>query len=234
MKEVFEAIVQTPSFAIALTLIVYLFMAKLQEKARGLSILNPLLLSILLIVWILKSIGVDYPTYMKGGKYIGFLIAPATVALVVNLYKNWKLLTDNWFPILVGIAAGVLTSALSVILIGRFFRLAPEMTCSFLPKSLTTAIGLSLSAEYGGYEEITTIAIVLTGVMGSVMGPGVMKLFGIHDPVAVGVGIGTASHAMGTSKALEMGEKEGAMAGLSIALAGLLSVIILPFFLKFI
>lgn len=234
MSRIFETIIQSPSFAIALTIGVYLLMAQLQKKAHGLSILNPLLLSILLIVWILKTIGVDYPTYMKGGQYINFLIAPATVALVVNLYKNWKLLTENWFPIFVGIAAGVATSALSVILIGKLFRLAPEMTRSFLPKSLTTAIGLSLSSEYGGYEEITTIAIVLTGVMGSVMGPGVMKLFRIHDPVAIGVGIGTASHAMGTSKALEMGEKEGAMSGLSIALAGLLSVIILPLFLKLI
>lgn len=234
MSRIFEAIIQTPSFAIFLTISVYLLMETLQKMAHGLSILNPLLLSILLIVWILNTIGVDYPTYMKGGQYINFLIAPATVALVVNLYKNWKLLTENWFPIFVGIAAGVATSALSVILIGKLFRLAPEMTRSFLPKSLTTAIGLSLSSEYGGYEEITTIAIVLTGVMGSVMGPGVMKLFRIHDPVAIGVGIGTASHAMGTSKALEMGEKEGAMSGLSIALAGLFSVIILPLFLKLI
>lgn len=228
----FEAITQTSYFGIILSVVAYWIGGKLQKLAKGNPIVNPLLIAIILCVVFLRATGLGYDSYMIGGKFISFFIAPATVALVVNLYKNFDLLKKNLVPVLVGVLVGVVVSILSAYLLSKLFGFDEQMTLTMLPKSLTTAIGVSISAEYGGLADITTIAIVLTGVTGAVIAPMVVKFANVKDPIARGVGIGTTSHAVGTSKALEMGEVEGAMSGLSIALAGFITVIIMPLLLK--
>lgn len=228
MDKVFEAIINSPFFACVLSILAFKIGAMIQKAAKGSPLLNPLLLGIIIVVAVLRVLNISYETYLIGGKFISFFIAPATVAMVVNLYKNFKRLTDNLVPVLVGVLVGSVTSILTAYLLSKAFGFDEKMTLTMLPKSLTTAIGVSISAEYGGYPDITTISIVLTGVTGAVVAPIVMKVFNVKDPVARGVGIGTSTHAVGTSKAIEMGEVEGAMSGLSIALAGFITVIVMP------
>ncbi len=216
----FKALTSSPYFGIVLTIGAYMFANRLQKKAHGNPLLNPLLVAIILCIIFLKSFDIDYDNYARGGQYISFLIGPATVALVVNLYKNIDLLKKNVLAVFVGIFVGAVTSMVTVFLLSKLFKLDDRIIKTLLPKSLTTAIGVPLAEEYGGLTDITTIAIIVTGVTGSVIATTVMKILKIKDPVARGVGIGTSSHAVGTSKALQMGEAEGAMSGLSIALHG--------------
>ena len=169
---------------------------------------------------------VEYETYEYGAKYLSYFLTPATVALAVPLYEQLEPLKKNWKAIMAGILAGALTSAVCVLVMSILFRLTHEQYVTLLPKSITTAIGMGLSEELGGIVAITVAVIVVTGIVGNMFAEGICRLFRITDPVAKGIGIGSASHAMGTAKAMEMGEIEGAMSSLSIAVSGLLTVII--------
>ena len=220
-----------PAFGIVLSIVVYLFYVKIAKKVNH-PLFNPLLMSIFTIMAILMIFKIPYESYNEGGKYITFLIAPATVAMIVNLYKNLDLFKKNIIPVLLGVTAGVLTAVISVIIMAKLFGLERSVEMSMIPKSLTTAIGVNLSEEYGGIAGLTVMAIMITGISGGVMAPIVMKVFKVTDPVAKGVGMGTSAHAVGTSRAIEMGEVEGAMSGLSIALAGFVSVILIPILIK--
>lgn len=224
----FEAITNSPFFGICLAILAYWIGVRIQKLAKGNPVVNPLLLGIIICIVVLRLLNVDYEHFMIGGKFVSFFIAPATVALVINLYKNIDLLKKNIVPVLGGVLVGVITSILSAYLLCKLFGFDQQMTMTMLPKSLTTAIGVSIAGEYGGLPDVATIAIVITGVTGAVIAPMVVKMARVKDPVARGVGIGTTSHAVGTSKALEIGEVEGAMSGLSIALAGFITVIVMP------
>ena len=153
-------------------------------------------------------------------------LTPATVALAVPLYEQIEPLKKNWKAIVAGILSGALTSALCVLAVALIFQLDHKQYVTLLPKSITTAIGMGLSEELGGIVTITVAVIVVTGVIGNMFAESICKLFHITDPVAKGIGIGSASHAMGTAKAMEMGEIEGAMSSLSIAVSGLLTVVV--------
>lgn len=155
-----------------------------------------------------------------------YFLTPATVALAVPLYEQIEPLKKNWKAILAGIFAGAMTSALCVLVLSLIFKLSHKQYVTLLPKSITTAIGMGLSEELGGIVTITVAVIIVTGVIGNMFAESICKLFHISDPVAKGVGIGSASHAMGTSKAMEMGEIEGAMSSLSIAVSGLMTVVV--------
>ena len=198
-----------------------------------LPIFNPLLISILLSVLILVVFRIDYSTYYEGAKYLSYLLTPATICLAVPLYEQMELLKKNWKAILGGIFAGVLTSLGIILIMAFLFEFSHEEYVTFLPKSITTAIGMGVSEELGGYASITVAIIIITGVVGNICADTVCKLFKITDPVAKGIGIGTASHAIGTAKAMEMGDVEGAMSSLSIVVSGILTVIAASVFAQF-
>ncbi|MFL8951962.1 LrgB family protein [Helcococcus kunzii] len=225
-----DSIVKSPVFGIVITLVMYIIALWINKKTK-IAALNPLLVSTIFVIIFLLITKIKYEDYNIGGQYITFLIAPSTVALVVNLYKNIDLLKKNLIPIFVGIFAGVITSVLSVFALSKLLGVNKEMLSSIIPKSLTTAIGVAISQEFGGIEVITVFAIIITGIVGAVISPFVFKIFNIKTRVAKGIGLGTAAHAIGTSKAIEMGEVEGGMSGLSIALAGFISVILIPLFM---
>lgn len=199
-----------------------------------LAIFNPLLVSVLLVMALLWVCRLDYAFYYEGARYLSYLLTPATVCLAVPLYEKIRLLRRHAGAIFGGILSGVLTSLISVFACAFLFGLTREQYVTLLPKSITAAIGMGISEELGGMVTITNTVILFTGVFGNMTARAVLKLFRIEEPVAKGIAVGTASHAMGTVKAMEMGEVEGAMSGLSIAVAGLLTVIGAPVFANFI
>ena len=194
------------------------------------SICNPLLLGSLVVVAVLTALRIPYAQYKASAAPVSWLLLPATVSLAVPLYEKWDLLRRNAKAILAGIAAGTLTSLASVLLIGRAMGLDHTQFVTLLPKSVTTAISMDVSAELGGIASLTGAVVILTGIVGSLFGEGLFRLLRITDPMAKGVAMGTAAHAIGTSRALEMGETEGAMSGLSIAVAGIMTAILAPVF----
>ena len=194
------------------------------------AILNPLLISIVAVIVFLLIFQIDYDTYNASAQYLSYLLTPATVCLAIPLYEQMELLKKNWKAIMGGIISGVLTSAVCILVLCLIFHLEHDMFVTLLPKSITTAIGMGVSEELNGIVTITVAVIIITGVVGNVLADFVYKLFHVTHPVAKGVGLGTSAHAIGTAKALEMGEIEGAMGGLSIAVAGILTVIVAPIF----
>lgn len=210
-------------FGIALSLLAYLVGLALQKRFKK-GICNPLLISILLVIAVLLLTGVEYGTYDLSARYLGYLLTPTTICLAVSLYRKLTLLRRNFWAIIGGITSGVVTSMGSVCLLSLAFELDHSMYVTLLPKSITTAIGMGISEEFGGVVTITVAVIILTGVLGNIICQSVCRLCGITDPVAQGIAIGTASHAIGTSKAMELGETEGAMSSLSIAVSGLITV----------
>ena len=197
----------------------------LMKRKFKLAIFNPLLISIFCVMGILMVLGVDYESYEEGGKYISYLLTPATVCLAVPLYQQLHLLKKNIKAIAAGIVSGVLASLVSVLLLAKLFGLSHEEYVTLLPKSITTAIGMGVSEELGGIVTITVAVIIITGVLGNVIADAVYKIAKIEHPVAKGLALGTSAHAIGTAKAMELGEVEGAMSSLAIAVAGLLTVI---------
>lgn len=185
-----------------------------------------------MIIGFLSITGIDYEYYKKGGDFIAFFIGPATVAMVLDLYANLDTLKKNILPILVEVGFGTIFSFVLAIFLSKIFQIDKNLVASLIPQSITTAIAISLSGEYQGIIGLTAIVVVIRGVSGAVFAPIVMKIFRIKDPVAQGVAIGTSSHAVGTSQARLMGEIQGAMSGLSIAIAGITAVIIMPLAMK--
>ena len=195
------------------------------NKKTGKAIFNPLLISIILTIIVLAVGHIDYDVYYSGAKYLNWLLTPATVCLAIPLYEKIDVLKSNWKAIAAGIISGVLASLVFVLAISAVFGLTHAEYVTFLPKSITTAIGMGVTEELGGYTDLTAAVIIVTGILGNLLAPVLCKLFRITEPVAKGIAIGTSSHAMGTAKAMEMGEIEGAMSSLSIAIAGLLTVV---------
>ena len=195
------------------------------KKRWRLAIFNPLLIAIALVVGALALLKIPYSTYQSGAKYISWLLTPATVCLAIPLYEQLALLKKNALAIAAGILAGVLTSVTLVLLFAVVFHFSHAEYVTFLPKSVTTAIGMGVSEQLGGNVSITVVVIVITGVLGNILAEPICRLFAITHPIAKGIGIGSASHAIGTAKAMELGEVEGAMSGLSIAVSGILTVV---------
>ena len=210
-------------FGASISIISYGIGMLLQRKFK-LPFLNPLLISIVITVVVLIVGHIDYDTYYVSAKYLSYLLTPATVCLAVPLYEKFDLLKKNLKAVSIGITSGVITSLCSILVMAVFFKLNHEEYVTFLPKSITTAIGMGISEELGGYVTLTVAMIIITGIFGNVTAVAVCRLFHITDPIAKGVSIGSAAHALGTAKAIELGEVEGAMSGLSIVVAGLLTV----------
>ncbi|WP_455949728.1 LrgB family protein [Eubacterium sp.] len=230
MSDFFE----TSVFAgVTVSLIAY-FVGMFLKKKLKLAIFNPLLVSIIFTIIVLVMSKVDYKVYNEGAKYLSWFLTPATVCLAIPLYEQWQLLKKNYKAVIVGITSGVLTSLLTVFVLSLVMNLDHAQYVTLLPKSITTAIGMGLSEELGGYVTITVAVIVITGVLGNILGEVICKLFRIEEPIAKGLALGSASHAIGTAKAMEMGEIEGAMSSLSIAVAGILTVVFSSAFANFI
>jgi predicted murein hydrolase (TIGR00659 family) len=217
---------------VALSMLAYLFGAFLKRKFK-LAFLNPLLISIVISIAVLIIGNIDYDTYNAGAKYLSWLLTPATVSLAIPLYEKWELLKKNYKAVLLGLLAGTVTSLVTVFILSKLFGLSHAEYVTLLPKSITTAIGMGVSEELGGYVNITVAVIVITGVLGNMIGELVCKLFRITEPISKGLAFGAASHAIGTAKALEIGEVEGAMSGLAIAVSGIFTVILAPLFATF-
>lgn len=220
-----------PLFGILLSLIAFEIGVALHKKWRY-SLVNPLLIANILIIGFLCITGISYDTYKVGGDYISFFLGPVTVVLAVPLYKQIQNLKKYWVSILTGICVGSLTSIFCVIATSKIFGLSETLMLSLLPKSITIPMGSVVSEQIGGIPSVTIIAITITGITGAVTSPIVCKFFRIKNPVAQGVATGTASHALGTSRALEMGEVQGAMSSLSIGIAGVFTAIVAPIILN--
>ena len=215
---------QSVFFGVAVSIAAYEAGSLLKKKYHS-ALFNPLLLSVAATIVLLVLFRIDYDTYYEGAKYLSYLLTPATVCLAVPMYEQLELLKKNLKAVMVGILSGVLMSLGCILVMAIVFGLNHETYVTLLPKSITTAIGMGVSEELGGYVTITVATIVITGVLGNIIGEGLCKLLHIEEPIAKGVALGTASHAIGTARAMEMGEIEGAMASLSIAVAGLLTVV---------
>ena len=226
-----NAIINSPLFGILLSLVAFEIGVTISKKFKY-SFLNPLLIANILIVGFLLTTGISLESYNVGGDYISVMLSPATVVLAVPLYRQISKLKQFWKPILAGIFAGSLTSLACVIVVSKLVGLSDTLMLSLLPKSITIPMGSVVSAQIGGIPPVTIIAITITGITGAVAAPAVCRFCRIKNKVAQGIAIGTASHALGTTRAMEMGEVQGAMSSLSIGLAGLFTAIVTPIILN--
>ncbi len=220
-------------FGVFITLAAYEVGSAIKRRFKK-SVFNPLLIAIILVILFLCLFDIEYSVYQEGAEVISFLLTPATICLAVPLYEQLELLKKNLKAVLAGIISGVLTSLGSILVLALLFRLDHAAYVTLLPKSITTAIGMGVSQELGGYVSITVAVIIVTGVLGNMLAETVCRIFKIQDPIARGIAIGTSSHAIGTAKAMEMGEVEGAMSSLSIVVSGILTVICANGFAQFV
>ena len=211
-------------FGVFLCLGAYFLAVRINRRWKS-PLTNPLLLAAACVIAVLVLCRVDYTVFRDSAGPLSYLLTPATVSLAIPLYRQLEQLRRHARAIVLGVLSGVLTSGLSILAMSALFGLSHAHYVTLLPKSVTTAIGMSLSSELGGAAAITVTAIVVTGILGNCMAVFLCRLFRITEPVARGIAIGTASHALGTSKAIELGEGEGALSGLSIAMAGLMTVV---------
>jgi predicted murein hydrolase (TIGR00659 family) len=227
-----EMISNSLFFGVFISVFTYQIGTMIKKKYK-LVIFNPLLVSIVLIIGLLLLFDVDYESYNNGAKYLSYLLTPATVCLAIPLYQQLEALKSNLKAIIGGVFAGVIAGLTSILLLSLLFGLNHTQYVTLLPKSITTAIGLGVSEELGGIIRITVVSIIITGISGNILAEKICHLFRIQDPIAKGLAIGNASHAIGTAKAIEIGEVEGAMSSLAIVIAGLLTVIFASLYATF-
>ena len=221
MNEMFR---QSLFAGVTISLIAYEIGLFLKRKL-GLAILNPLLVSIVIVILALKVFGISYEVYNASAKYISYLLTPATVCLAVPLYEQLELLKKNKVAVVCGILSGTLASLTGIFVLCMLFGFNHQQYVTMLPKSITTAIGI---------VTITVAVIIITGILGNVIADTVFHIFKIKNPLAKGLALGTASHAIGTARAIEMGPVEGAMSSLAVAVAGLLTVVFVSGFAQLI
>lgn len=219
-----EALYTSPYFGVALSVIMFGIGVKLQQKTKS-AFCNPLIIAIVLVIGVLLVFRIPYDSYNVGGEIINMFLAPATACLAVSIYTKLSILKKYWLPIIVGCIAGSLASMLSVYGMCRLFGLDQSLTMSMIPKSVTTPIAISVVQAHGGVVPVTVVAVIFTGILGSITAPLLIKLFRVSDSVAAGLAIGACSHAVGTSKAIQIGEVEGAMSGLAIGICGIVTVL---------
>ena len=209
-------------------------LANLCQKKLKQPLLNPILVSAVMIIAILKVLNVPNTVYQAGCQTLSFLLTPATICLAISFYEQFQKLKSHISAILTGVLAGTVCSIGLIYLLSNFFDLNQALTASLLPKSVTTAIGVALSEEIGGIGAITTAAIVITGIFGNVAGPALCKLFRIRSEVAQGVAFGTSAHVIGTAKATEMSELAGAVSSLTLTIAGIATTVLLSFLAQYV
>ena len=214
-------------FGLFLSLFTYWIGVKIKARFQW-TLLNPLLIAIVLCIVCLAVGNISYETFNQGAQYLSYLLTPATVCLALPMYRQMKVLKENWLPVLAGVLSGCAVTLGLVLLCGWFLKMEQTLTVSLLPKSITTAIAIGVTEELNGISAVTVAAVIITGIIGAVTAGTVFKLFRINEPVAQGLACGTAAHAIGTTKALEMGEIQGAMSSLAIVASGLVTVFAAP------
>lgn len=220
MSDIFAS----PFFGITISILAFFIGLEIQKRTK-IALCNPLLLAIILVIVFLKIFGISYDDYNEGGAIINMFLAPATACLAVSIYTKRRILKESWLPILVGCTVGCLASMGSVLVMCHLFGLDEAMTASLTPKSVTTAIAINVAESHGGIAPVTVVAVLLTGILGSIIAPVMIRLLRVKNPVEAGIAIGACSHAVGTSKAIEIGETEGAMSGLAIGVCGIITVV---------
>lgn len=228
-----ELLSQSVYFGIVISLLFYWLAFVISKKVK-LTVCNPLLLGSVFVVAVLLLFHIDYDTYNYGAQYLTYFLTPATVCLAVPLYRQFEVLKKNVMAVLLGIGAGCISHAIGIGVLVIAFRLSPELKASLIPKSLTTAIAIGVGEELGGITSVTVISVVITGLLGATIAGKMFQLLKIKEPVAQGLACGTAAHAIGTSKAIEFGEIQGAMSSLAIVVTGVITVLLAPFVMEII
>lgn len=222
-----EFFLNSTYFGIVLSLLCYWIALKISAKVKN-TLCNPLLISSAIIIVVLLILKVDYETFDKGASYLTYFLNPSTVCLAVPLYRQFQVLKSNLKAILIGTFAGCIACMITIVGLAAVFSFSPELTASLLPKSITTAIAIGLSEEIGGMSAVTVACVVVTGIFGACIASALFKIFRIEEPVAQGLATGTSAHAIGTSRALELGEVQAAMSSLAIVVTGIITVVIVP------
>lgn len=230
-KNLNEILQQSTYFGAFISIFFYWIGYYLQKKLKK-PFLNPLLIALVLIIALLSFLQVDYETYQLSANYITYFLTPATVCLAVPLYKQLTLLKKNLAAILIAVLAGCISHLIVVAGLSFLFHWNRDFLFSFLPKSVTTPIALGICNESGGMEELTIIGVTVAGLTGSILGPALLKLFQIKNPIAQGLALGTASHAIGTSKAVELGDIQAAVSSVAIVITGIMTVILIPVYIR--
>ncbi|OLS02801.1 LrgB family protein [Tissierella creatinophila] len=225
--------VDTPLFGVTLTIIVFSIANFVYKKIKN-PLVNPIIISTIFIIWLLNYFHISLESYEKGGRLVSFFLGPATVALSIPVYKKLELLKKNFIPTLIGIFTGSLAGILSITIMAKFFSLDNIMMLSLIPKSTTSAIAMDISHQIKGNPSITIAFVIATGTLGNILGPTILNIFKIKSKRAKGVALGTASHIVGTAKAMELGAVEGAMSSLAIGIAGIVTVFLAPLIISFI
>ncbi|MBQ2800819.1 MAG: LrgB family protein [Lachnospiraceae bacterium] len=228
-----ELLSESIYFGIVISLVFYWIAMVISKKVK-ITLCNPLLLSVLLVILVLVVFDIDYETYNYGAQYLTYFLTPATVCLAVPLYRQFKILKKNVAAIMLSIGAGCISHAIVMGVMTLAFQMSPELKAALIPKSLTTAIAIGVSQELGGITSVTVISVVITGILGATIAEKLFQLLKIKEPIAQGLACGTASHAIGTSKAMELGEIQGAMSSLAIVVTGILTVVLAPFIMEII
>ncbi len=218
-------VTSSPLFGIALSVAAFSVGLWVNRRTK-LSIANPILIAIPLVIACLTLTGVPLADYQRGGEVINMLLGPATAALALSIYRQREILKENFLPVLLGCLAGCCASVGSTLALCRLFGLDQALTASLVPKSVTTPIAVELSAQGGGIAAVTIVVVIFTGICGAALAPGFLKLLRVEDPMAAGVAIGTASHGIGTARALQMGKVQGAMSGVAIGVSGIITVLL--------
>lgn len=225
------SLTSTPAFGILITIVGYALGLWIKEKTKSV-FANPILIALVFIASFLMLTGIPYQDYQVGGNAIHYFLGPLTVMLGLMLYRQRQLIQKHFISLIIGIISGVMTSFITILVLGKLLGVDMEMITSLMPKSITTPMALSLVDIIGGNPAITVVMVIITGIFGALIAPLMVIWFPKLHKVAVGVGIGTASHAVGTSKAIELGETEGALSSAAIGLAGLITVLLVPLLLS--
>lgn len=221
MSEIYSS----PFFGIFLSILTFEIGVWINRKTKS-AIANPLLIAVTLCIFTIKILDIPLESFNVGGRLIAVFLGPATAVLALSIYSRFELLKKYFLPVLLGTVAGSFVSMGSAYLLCRAFHLDDVLTRSMLTKSVTTPFAIAISENIGGEPSVAVAAVVLTGILGAVFAPLLIRLFHVKNPIAIGVAIGTSSHAVGTSKAIELGETEGAMSGIAIGMAGIVTVVI--------
>ncbi len=222
-----EFFAQSAYFGLILSLLCFWAATWIAAKVKN-TLFNPLLIASAMIIAILLLLDIEYETFDKGASYLTYFLNPATVCLAVPLYRQFQVLKDNLVAVIVSILAGCIACIAMIVGLSIVFSLSPQVQASLLPKSITTAIALGVSSEIGGISSITVMSVIITGIFGACIASALFKLLKIEEPVAQGLATGTSAHAIGTSRALELGEIQAAMSSLAIVVTGIMTVIIVP------
>ena len=220
-----SAITNNSFFGLTLTVAAYLAGFSIAKRLKS-PLANQYLISVLLVTAVMLIFKIPVDHYFLGADTISLFLAPATAMLAVSIYNQLPLLKANLLPVLCGCLAGALTSVGSILIMSRLFGLSDALTISLVPKSVTTPIAMGLSQQYGGIPAISVAAVIVTGILGAITAPWLIKLFKIKSPIASGVALGSSAHALGTVRALELGETQGAMSSVSIGISGLITVLL--------